>query len=93
MKKKHILLIIIGLIVLGAAFYWFDIRPRQIRAICQQEVDDKYQQLFDRNYQHQADGSIVSKQKTSHKFTIEDGKNLRDAAQEEYQPCLRRHNY
>lgn len=84
--------LILSIIVVGSGvFYWFQWRPANIRALCQSEVDKESQRLFDRNYQHQANGSIVSKEETWRTFRVSDGKILQDAAQEKYAPCLRRH--
>ena len=91
-KRIKIAMVAVVILILAAgAFYWYDIRPRQIRVSCQTEADEEYQQLFDLNFQRQADGRIVSKKNTWSEFSLEDGRALRDTAQEKYELCLRRH--
>ncbi|MFH0864455.1 MAG: hypothetical protein V1858_05220 [Candidatus Gottesmanbacteria bacterium] len=93
-KKRRWPWVLVSIIIIAlgtGAFYWFQLRPSSIRAACQIEADNEYQMLFDANYQHQADGRIISKNNTWHVFSIEDHKGLRDSAQEVYQPCLRRY--
>jgi len=46
--NKKIIIVFISLSILLFTFYWFQIRPAQIKANCQIESDEYYKREFDR---------------------------------------------
>jgi len=42
--KQYKYIILIGLLILGFAFYWFQIRPAQIRRECYNTIPDYWKQ-------------------------------------------------
>lgn len=46
--NKKIIIVFISLSILLFTFYWFQIRPAQIKASCQKESDEYYKREFDR---------------------------------------------
>lgn len=42
MKKQYYIIVILTLIILGGAFYWYEVRPSQIRKGCIQITNSKF---------------------------------------------------
>ncbi len=91
MIRRYRLVIATAVVLIAAAaWYWYAFRPGQIRGLCQREVDRDYAELFDLNFQRQADGTTVWKRGTSRTMDLAAGKALREAADDKFLPCLRR---
>lgn len=75
-NQKYQIAVFIALLFLGW-FYWFQIRPSQIKASCQIEADDYFQKAFDRK-DTDKDGLIFR----------DDIDWLTKRSQSKYQTCL-----
>ena len=77
--KQYKYIILIALLILGFAFYWFEWRPRQIKNECNTEAKTQAQKIYNRD--HSSDLWRIER---------EGGTYLVPDYENSYQECIRR---
>lgn len=83
--NKKIIIVGTLIVFLLTLFYWFQLRPSQIKAGCQKESDDYFQKAFDRE-----DASDYGLRKNDGLIAQDSIDWIDKRAKSKYQSCLHR---